>query len=44
MVFIDSITFTGIGGEIADFEFSADAQGFVLNTNFGHQDAVIIHH
>lgn len=42
VVFIDSITFAGVDG-VANFEFDNDAQGFVLNTFFGYQDAEITH-
>lgn len=42
VVFIDSITFSGVNG-LANFEFTDDAQNFVLNTFFGHQDATVTH-
>jgi hypothetical protein len=42
VVFIDSITFNGVDG-IANFEFDNDAQGFVLNTFFGYQNATVTH-
>ncbi|MET0410484.1 MAG: hypothetical protein ABW217_04285 [Polyangiaceae bacterium] len=41
-VFIDSITFNGVDG-ITNFEFTNDAQGFVLNTGFGNQNATVTH-
>jgi hypothetical protein len=43
VVFIDSITFSSEDPDRADFTFSNDAQGFVLNTFFGHQDATVTH-